>query len=227
MLIEWHPNRLWYADMPCRDLIGHHLRRMIVLKTNEGSLVVFSPIELTTQLQIELSELGSIKAIVEPSPNYHDSLSDWWLAYSQAYFLATPSLIQKRSDLNFDAALGSDTYPLWKGQLLQTAILGIRKPRKIVFCDVESKTLLLADHLVGNQNHLPYGQRISASLAGAYREFRLPFIERMALENETQLRSSVQEIMTWPFDKILSSNGLVVKHDAKEAFYEAFWWAFQ
>ncbi|MDN3681991.1 hypothetical protein QWZ04_16920 [Vibrio tapetis subsp. quintayensis] len=227
MLIEWHPNRLWYADMPCRHIVGHHLRRMIVLKLNDGNLVVFSPIELTTQLQIELSELGPIKAIVEPSPNYHDALSDWWLAYSQAYFFATPSLIQKRSDLNFDAALGSDTNPLWKGQLLQTAILGIRKPRKIVFCDVESKTLILADQLVGNQAHLPYRQKISASFAGAYREFRLPVIERMALENKTQLRASVQEVMTWPFDRMLSSNGLVVEQDAKEAFYEAFWWAFQ
>ncbi len=129
--------------------------------------------------------------------------------------------------MNFDAALGSDTYSLWKGQLLQTAILGIRKPRKVVFCDVESKTLLLADHLVGNQPHLPHSQRISASLAGAYREFRLPFTDRIALENETQLRASVQEIMTWPFEKIISSNGLIVTQDAKETFYEAFWWAFQ
>jgi len=227
MLIEWQANRLWYADMRYRRVVGSYLRRMVVLKLDDGELIVFSPIQLTTKLQIQLAELGPIKAVVEPSPHYHDSLSDWWLAYSQAYFLATPTLIQKRSDLNFDAALGTHTHPLWQGQLLQTAIMGIRKPRKILFCDPVSHTLLLADQLIGSQPHLPISQQLHAALEGGYREFRLPLSERISLENSAQLRASVQEIMTWPFDKLISSNGLVIEEDAKEAFYQAFWWAFQ
>ncbi len=225
-LIEWEKDRLWYLDMPYKRYGMCHVHRMIVIRISKDSLIIHNPAELTTRLQTELSALGTIKAVVSPSVSYHQTLSEWWLAYSQAQFYATPSLINLRSDLNFDGALSAQSPDLWKGELLQTAILGSNKPRKFIFCDPQSQTLLLSDNLMAAQPHLPTGQKILTWMHGIHQDLRYPYSDKRHITQMARIRTSVQEIMTWPFDRLLSSNGLIVPQNGKDAFYQAFWWAF-
>ncbi|MGO2507504.1 MAG: hypothetical protein ACTH6Y_00775 [Vibrio hibernica] len=227
MLIEWEAGRVWYEDMPYHKFGLTHLQRMIVIKLEDEQLVVISPIELNTQKQLELSNLGTLKAIISPTSTYHQYLSDWWLAYSEAYFYATHALIEKRTDLNFDGVLSNNTPELWQGQLLQTSIVSDDHPNKMIFCDPTSRTLFISDNLVAIQPHLPLGQKITTLIQGSKNEIKLPYLERRKFKHKARLRASIQEIMTWPFDRLLSSNGLVIEKNAKDAFYQAFWWAFQ
>ena len=105
MFTEWEPNRIWYIDKPYRKFGLTHIQRMVIIKLANDELMLISPIELTTQCQLALTELGAVKYIVSSTPSYHQHLSDWWLAYSKAYFFATHALIEKRTDLNFDGVL--------------------------------------------------------------------------------------------------------------------------
>lgn len=225
-LIPWANERLWYQDHRYQNYKLSHIQRMIVLRINVSDLIVISPIALTTQLQISLSKIGTIKAIIAPSPTFHDSLSDWWLAYPNALFYATPSLIKKRTDLNFDGALSRHTHNIWQGELLQTALGNLSRPTKMFFCDLKTRTLIMPDQLLGIQSSLPFGQNVSTFCHGVYQPLGLPFLERRQFKNKAALRSSVQEIMTWPFEQIISTHGLCIKNDAKELFFQAFKWAF-
>ncbi len=226
-LYEWTPNRIWYANMPYKKYGLTHLQRMIIIRLVDDQLIIISPIELTTKLQLEIAKLGTIKAIVSPTPAFHEHLSDWWLAYSKAYFYATVSLVQKRTDLSFDYPLSNQSADLWQGQLLQTSIDNGSTPRRIIFCDPISGTLILPDSLFAVQSHLPLGQKLCTWAHGIRHELRYPYSERRKFKNKASLRASLQEIMTWPFDRILTSNGLIIKENGKEQFYQAFWWAFQ
>jgi len=199
---------------------------MVLIRLTDGSLVIHNPIELTTTLKYDLSVLGQVKSVICASPSYHQYLSDWWLSYPDALFYATPTLIQKRSDLNFDGALSNYAPSIWKNDLYQTALLGFNNPRKIIFCDPISHTLLLSDNLHAVQPSLPLGQNLLTLAHGIYHELKLPYSDKRHLNNMPALRASVQEIMTWPFDKLISSNGLFIEQDAKRSFYQAFWWAF-
>ncbi|MBD1577654.1 MULTISPECIES: hypothetical protein [Vibrio] len=227
MLIEWQKDRVWYEDMPYRKFGLTHIQRMIVVKLEQDKLLVISPIELNTQKQLELSKLGTVKAIISPTASYHQYLSEWWLAYSKAYFYATHALIEKRTDLKFDDVLSHRTPKLWQGQLLQTSIVSDDHPNKMIFCDPISRTLFVSNNLIAIQPHLPTGQKILTLAQGVNHELKLPFYQRRKFKNKARLRVSVQEVMTWPFDRLLSSNGLVIEKNAKDAFYQAFWWAFQ
>ncbi|MDB1125693.1 DUF4336 domain-containing protein [Vibrio algarum] len=226
ILKEWKSNRLWYADMSYTKLGLSHIHRMVVIRLSDGSIVIHNPIDLSIKLQHELSKLGSIKSIICASPSYHQYLSDWWLSYPEALFYATPTLIQKRSDLNFDGALSNYAPLTWKNELLQTPLLGFDKPRKIIFCDPESRTLILSDHLLAVQESLPIGQKLLTWAHGINQDLKIPYSDKRHLSNMAALRASIQEVMTWPFDKLLSSNGLSIEQDAKKQFYQAFWWAF-
>ncbi|MDG3085860.1 hypothetical protein P7F88_07030 [Vibrio hannami] len=227
MLIqEWEPGRLWYVDMPYKKLGLMHTHRMVIIKYDGDYLLIHSPVELNTALQTELSALGVIKGVIVPSPTYHQHLSEWWLSYTDAQFFATPTVIQKRSDLNFDGALSSKTPDLWKSELYQTAVLGMDNPRKLVMCDPKSRTLILSDNLLAVQPELPLGQKLLTWAYGVNKELKLPFSDKRHIDNMPLLRASVQEIMTWPFERLISNNGLKIEKNAKESFYQAFWWAF-
>lgn len=85
----------------------------------------------------------------------------------------------------------------------------------------------MSDNLIALQPHLPLGQKISTLTQGANRQLSLPILDRNQYKNKAMLRASIQEIMTWPFHRMISSNGLMITSDAKDAFYQAFWWAFK
>ncbi len=227
MLVEWHFNRLWYADTSINNCGITNIHRMFVIKKSNGTLIIINPIELSHQLQLKLSHIGKISFVIVSSPTYHYTLSEWWLTYKDAFFLATPTVIQTRSDLSFNDALSSSTHPMIKGEVFQTSMLGSNQPRKVIFYDPISHTLLLPDLLIASQPHLPLSQRLYATLCGGSYKVNVPFQDRNKVQKKSLLRMSVQEVLTWPVEYILSSNGLMVKQNAKKTFSLAFSWAFK
>ncbi|WP_261858567.1 DUF4336 domain-containing protein [Photobacterium sanguinicancri] len=224
-MIEWATDRLWYYDMPL-NVSGIPVgARMTVIRLNNKKLLIHSPIQLTTKLQLALSKLGQIHAIVTPNINHHLFLSEWWLAYPDAYFFAPPGLQQKRSDLIFDDALSATTPALWRNQLLQTLIRGSDKMEEVVFCDPQSHTLIVGDTLAWMKdctNPLSIGL---ALLNGCYQQPAMPLYWRLSFHDKTRLRQSLQEILTWPFDRIILAHGRVIPENGKQYFADAFAWA--
>ncbi|WP_086981110.1 hypothetical protein [Vibrio aphrogenes] len=227
MFTEWETNRVWYIDKTYRKFGFTHIQRMVIIKLDNEELMILSPIELTTQCQLALSQLGQVKFIISSTPTYHHHLSEWWLGYSKAYFFAPHALIEKRTDLNFDGVLSHQTPKQWQGQILQTSIENDESPNQMIFCDPASRTLFISNNLVALQSHLPLGQKFTTLVQGGRNQLTLPYRVRRKFTNKPKLRASIQEIMTWPFDRLISSNGLMIEKEAKDAFYQAFWWAFQ
>ncbi|GHA32942.1 DUF4336 domain-containing protein [Photobacterium aphoticum] len=226
-MIEWSKDRLWYVDMPFK-LNGIPVgARMTIIRLENGQLLIHSPIQLTTQLQLTISQLGAIQAIVTPNMGHHLFLSEWWLAYPQAYFFAPPGLEQKRTDLVFDDALSATSPDLWQFQLYQTLLRGSDKMEEVIFCDPLSNTLIVGDTLSWLR---PTHNLLTLALGianGCYFSPALPYYWRRTFQDKTRLRQSLQEILTWPFDRIILSHGQNIEQDGKLMFYEAFKWAFE
>lgn len=223
-LVEWATNRIWYCDMPYRVAGAPMGHRMTIIRLDNHKLFIHSPVEITTSLQQQLSQLGEITYVVTPNKNHNIYLSDWWLTYPQAYFYAPPGLVYKRSDLTFDGALSSHTPSLWQGQLLQTVIRGSDSMEEIAFCDPQSRTLIVGDALawmVDSHHPLTFALAI---INGCYFHPAMPWYWRITFRNHTQLRQSIQEILTWPFDRIILSHGRVIDNNAKAYFSAAFQW---
>ncbi|MDV5167748.1 DUF4336 domain-containing protein [Photobacterium rosenbergii] len=222
---EWSKDRLWYWDMPFK-LNGIPVgTRMTVIRLENGKLLIHSPIQLTTALQLELSQLGAIQAIVTPNMNHHLFISEWWLAYPDAYFFAPPGLQNKRTDLVFDDALSANSPKIWQHQLYQTLLRGSDKMEEVIFCDPLSNTLIVGDTLAWFR---PSTNILTMALAlanGCYRHPAMPLYWRWTFQNKTRLRQSLQEILTWPFDRIILSHGHNIETDGKAIFHNAFKWA--
>ncbi|OAN13190.1 methanol oxidase, glmU [Photobacterium jeanii] len=225
MLIEWCRDRIWYQDIPLKVSGIPVGARMTVVKLADNKLLIHSPIQLTTQLQLALSKLGQVHAIVTPNMSHHLFLSEWWLAYPDAYFFAPPGLQQKRSDLIFDDALSAQTPSLWRDQLFQTLVRGSDSMEEVVFCDPQSQTLILGDTLVWLKNSTNLLSISLAILNGCYYKPAMPFYWRVSFQDKTRLRQSLQEILTWPFERIILSHGQLIPENGKQYFADAFAWA--
>ncbi|KLV04140.1 methanol oxidase, glmU [Photobacterium aquae] len=224
-MIEWCKDRLWYQDMPL-TMSGIPVgTRMTVIKLDNEQLLIHSPIELTTQIQLELTKLGKVSAIVSPNMNHHLFLSEWWLAYPNAYFYAPPGLQQKRTDLAFDDALGSHCPPQWRNQLFQTLLRGSDRMEEVIFCDPISETLIVGDTLAWfHQSRHPLTLLLGV-LNGCYYQPSMPLYWRITFHNKTRLRQSLQEILTWPFDRIILAHGKNIPTNGKQVLHRAFQWA--
>lgn len=223
--VEWSKNRLWYYDQPQSgaSITAHY--RMTIIRLPDNKLFIHSPINITPELQQALAKLGTVAFIIAPNKNHNMYLSDWWLAYPEAYFYAPPDLIHKRQDLTFDNALGTKTPTQWQGQLLQTVIRGSDKMQEIAFYDPQSKTLILGDTLAWMiESYHPLTMSL-ALINGCYFKPAMPLYWRLTFKNHTQLRQSIQEILTWPFERIILAHGNVIEKDAKTHFANAFQWA--
>ncbi|MCW8329994.1 DUF4336 domain-containing protein [Photobacterium sp. SDRW27] len=224
-MIEWSNNRIWYQDMPFRVNGISVGARMTVIRLDNNKLFIHSPVELTTQLQLELTKLGQVFAIVSPNMNHHLFLSEWWLAYPEAYFFAPPGLQNKRTDLAFDDALSAQTPSLWRHQLYQTLLRGSDKMEEVIFCDPQSQTLIVGDTLAWFNPSPGILTTMLGLVNGCYHDPAMPLYWRMTFKDKTRLRQSLQEILTWPFDRIILSHGQVISKGGKEKFHQAFNWA--
>lgn len=223
---EWSKDRIWFQDMPFRFHGIPVGARMTVIKLDNGKLLIHSPIQLTTQMQIELTKLGSVYAIVSPNMNHHLYLSEWWLAYPKAYFFAPPGLQTKRTDLVFDDALSANSPSIWRHQLYQTLLRGSDQMEEVVFCDPESNTLIVGDTLAWLR-HACHPLTVALGVAsGCYWQPAMPYYWRQTFKDKTRLRQSLQEILTWPFDRIILSHGENITENGKAVFHHAFRWAF-
>jgi hypothetical protein len=124
-----------------------YTHRAIVIRLNDNSLFVISPIHLTPDLRAEMDTLGAVKYIVSPNHLHHLHLGDWNQVYPDAKLYASPRLPSKRKDLTFYKTLSTNTSePEWVGQIDQCVFgTGNGWFDEIVFFHRASGTVIFTD----------------------------------------------------------------------------------
>jgi hypothetical protein len=65
-----------------------YTHRAVVIRLDDGSLFVISPIQLTPNIRADVDELGAVKYLVSPNHLHHLYLGDWSQAYPDAKLYA-------------------------------------------------------------------------------------------------------------------------------------------
>lgn len=218
---------IWIADGPVVAVAGfHYPTRMAAIRLSDGSLFVWSPIQLTSGLQAEIDALGRVRHIVAPNSLHHLFLQEWKRAYPGAMFYAPPGLREKRKDIAFDADLANAPNPDWAGEIDQVAVRGSLITTEVVFFHVKSGTVLFTDLIQQIAPDFLSGWRaIVAKLdlmvgpePSVPRKFRFTFTNRRAA------RDALARIHAWPAKKVLMAHGKPVERDARAFLHRAFDW---
>ena len=176
-----------------------YTHRSVVIRLNDNSLFILSPIKLTSDICNEMNALGEVKYLVSPNHLHHLNMGDWKQAYPKAKLYASPRLIPKRKDLTFDKTLSEDTpEPEWTTQIEQCVFgSGNGWFDEIVFFHCESRTVIFTDLIMDfDSNIFSPLSRVTTQWNQMYKN--TPRGVKLAHTfDRVLLRDSVKTVRTW------------------------------
>jgi hypothetical protein len=226
VLHEFGP-AIWIADGGEAVVAGfRYPTRMAAMRLADGSLFIWSPIQLTDALNAAVEALGPVRHIVEPNSLHHLHLAEWKRAFPSAKLHAPPGLRNKRNDMVFDADLGDVPHPDWAEQIDQVLVHGNRITTEAVFFHRPSGTVLFCDLLQQIPPHLLSGWRALVArldlMVGP--EPQVPRKFRIAVSDKRAARAAIAKVLAWPAQKVLMAHGTPVESHAPEYLRRAFRW---
>jgi hypothetical protein len=140
---------IWMVEGPTVDFYGcPYPTRMALVKLEEGTVWVWSPVKLTETIKKELKFQGldQVKYIVSPNKIHHIFLKEWQDAFPNAQVYAPPGLKDRNvvKDVKFHGMLDEGTMP-FATEISQVTVKGSFFMEEVVFYHKKSQTALVAD----------------------------------------------------------------------------------
>ncbi|MBW4460843.1 MAG: DUF4336 domain-containing protein [Nodosilinea sp. WJT8-NPBG4] len=223
---------LWVAEQPLRYFGLSIGTRMTVIRLASNELVVISPIQVSDELVGELNELGTVTHIVAPNLYHYLFAAEFKAAYPAATFWATAGLRAKRPELLIDRVMEGGSNRLWDGVECLFfdgfKTLGPSGPDLLdewVFFHVASRTLILTDTAFCFDRSFPWVTQLVTRIGGGYKSLSPSLLERIATRDKETVKTSVEQVLRWDFDRVIMAHGSIVEQGGKPQFqrgYEQF-----
>lgn len=215
---------VWVHRAPVRILGTRLSTTMTLVRLPDGSLLVYSPVALTPSLRHAAEALGPVKHLYAPNLFHHRWLGEWAAAFPGARVHAPGGLREKRPELRIDRTIAAEPEPAFSGVIDEMPVNGCRLDETVVFVR-PAKTLLVADlvHNVGQ----PEGAwtRLYTRTMGFYDRVALSRVLRWtAFADRSAARSSVDELLALPFERMIVGHGTPLTNAAQQALAAAYAW---
>jgi hypothetical protein len=199
--------------------LGH---RITVARLPDGSLWLHSPVEYSPALAAELKALGRVAHIVAPNAMHDTFLEAWFAAYPAARFHGAKGFSQFRPDLKFTDTLGDTPDAAWAAIFDQHLMRGMPRLNEVVFLHRASRTLIVTDLAFNLGPDMPFLSRVLLRINDCYCKFGTSRLLRSTIKDRAALRTSLDHILAWDFDRIVLSHGRNLQSSAKDALRTAF-----
>lgn len=223
MLEELAPD-LWVARRPQRFYGLEVGARMTGVRLADGSLWLHSPLRLDAGLRRALDALGPVRFVVAPNRVHHLYAGEVRRHYPEARLWVGPGVEKKRPDLEYEALLGDEAPPEWRGQIDQIFFAGRPYENEVVFFHRASRTLILCDLAFNFGPQMPWATRLVARVLGNYRHFGPSRFDPLLIRDRAAARASMERILTWEFDRVILAHGDVFETGGREALREGYGW---
>lgn len=215
-------DEIWDGHHPHRLLgifpLGH---RMTVIRQPDGGLILHSPIPLTNSLAAELERLGPVRHVLAPNLYHNLFLGPWAKENPDARFWVVPGFSDKCPRLRADAILDTDVdIPGLRCERIQ----GMPKVNECVILHEASRSVIVAD-LVFNFPHTEsLALRWLLKMVGAHGGVAVSKLYRSRIVDQDALRSSLERVLSWDFDRVIVGHGDNITTGGKQALRTAYAW---
>jgi hypothetical protein len=215
---------VWIDSAPAR-IVGMNLTAtMTVIRLQAGGLLLHSPLEMTIERRSAVEALGVIEHLYAPNAYHHLWLGDWSTAFPAARTHGPGALSKKRPDLRVDRIFGGSAEPAFSNFIDEYRIRGFRLD-ECALVHRPSRTLLVADlvHNVGRPHGVWSGLYTRAM--GFHDRVAISRVIRWtAFADRSAARSSIDDLLAAPFDRVIMGHGTPLRCDGKASFAAAFSW---
>jgi hypothetical protein len=145
-------------------------------------------------------------------------------SFPQATMHVSPALPAKLK-LSFPYEILSNEPPaLWRDEISQHLVGGLPKLQEVVFFHHASRTLILTDLAFYVRHSDSWFTRLFMRLNGAYGHFGPSRIFCFLVKDRTALRTSLNRLQRWDFDRVIVSHGERLEHGGKQAMQTQYAW---
>lgn len=223
-LQEWSDG-IWIAEAPLRFFGIPFGTRMTVVRLDDGSLLLHSPIHISPSLRSELDLLGSVKHIVSPNKLHYLFLDTAIATYPDATLYVPLELAKKRPEFSYGTLLTDEIPDAWAGVMEQLIVRGSNSMQEVVFFHPRSRTLIVADLCENFGRHSPLLTQIMAWFARMYGRPRMPRDWQITFQDHEARRASFERLLKWDFDRVILAHGALLPSQAKPIFQREYAWA--
>lgn len=188
--------------------------RSTVVRLRQGGLAIISPGPFEERDVAEIRALGDVTDLVAPNTMHHLYLSRAKSLFPEARVHVAPGLREKVKDLPQGDTLGDGAAEPFVGTLEQRVIRGTTL-NEVVFLHPASKTLILTD-LAFNVQKGGTWTRLFMKLNGCFGRIGTTRVLRKTFHDEGAVASSMNEVLSWDFERIVVSHGEIVESGGKE-----------
>ena len=202
-------------------LLGEYLgRNVTIIRLSSGDLVIHSTAPFTPEDVAAIRAVGRPAYLVEAYAQH-----DTFAKEGQAAFPGIPYLVPE----GFAEAAGVSAETLhlapeaWAGELESLELAGKTSAREFVFFHRPSRTLIVADLVFNVEDGAPLGARAASILTvGLHHNPGVPRPEKFAVEDMDAFTGSLDTMMSWDFDRVITGHGEVIETGGKARLAEAF-----
>jgi hypothetical protein len=198
--------------------------RMTVMRLEDGSLLLHSPVSLDPQLRRELDALGAVRYAVAPNRFHHLYAGEVAKAYPEARLWVAPGVERKRPDLEFVGVLGDEAPEEWQDEVDQIFFRGRPFENEVTFLHRPSRTLVLCDLAFNFGPHAPLATRLLMRLLGSYGRFGPTRLDPILIRDRPAARQSFERILAWDFDRVVIAHGEVLEAGGPAALRAGYDW---
>lgn len=231
-------DEIWIVDGPHISFYGLPFpTRMTLVRLDDGTLFVHSPIALDDGMLREIDALGLVRHLVAPNWIHYAYLPQWQRTYPDAILHAAPGVEARarkyRVKLRIDAPLTDEAPSAWAGQIEQIIAEGGKIHREVVFFHRKSQTLILTDLIENFElKKCPLWTRPILRLIGSYDpDGKAPVDMRMMFRfghggrGRSMLRAAVDRMIAWGPERIIVAHGRCYEENGVAELRRAFRWA--
>lgn len=221
---------IWVAEQPQKYFGLSIGARMTVIRSREtGKLIILSPIRPTLELEEALAGLGVVSDIVAPNSYHHLYCNEFKHRFPRAMLWGSSFLMKKCPHLLIDNLLCSEEPSPWDGvlfcRLSGLSTLGPSGPsplEEFAFCHLPSQTLILTDSAFNFDQSFPWLTQFTTRIAGGFNRLEPTILERLASSDKASVRASIQQVLSWDFDRVIVAHGTVVEFGGKSMLARAY-----
>lgn len=222
---------LWTTEQPLRFLGLEVGTRMTVIRLEDNSLCLISPIQITTAIKEQLDRLGTVTYLIAPNLFHYLYLTQAQVIYPNAKIFAPPGIESKLPNLTIDQIFTKDEvdfiseleYTLLEG--FQAFIINkIAVVNEVVFYHPSTKTLIITDSAFNFDDSFPLITQFAARLIGSYQTLKPSRLEKIAVQDKEKLTSAINKVVAWDFQRVIMGHGKIVDRDAKIQLTQGYNW---
>ena len=189
------------------------------IRLPDGGVWLHSPIDFSDEDVAAIEALGPVKFIVAPSGLHHLFARAAAARWPAATVVASPAVATKQPGLAF-LPLSATERP-WGDAIAALPIDGMPDVQEWAFYHEPSRTLLVVDLLFHLLHTHGLGSYLTYTLVGTRGRLASSRLFRYFIKDAAAHWASVDQVLAWPFDRLLPCHGEPIDSGAHPLVIEA------